>query len=140
MSLDITFVYSFVVVLLSALFLRSALFGPISKVLDDREKKVKDDAQKKAQAVQDSAARVAEYETRLQNARGAAYRQREEARRQAADARGALLSSARNEADKLVAQGKAAVKQASVEATGPLMGEAEKLASMVVASILGRAA
>lgn len=138
MSLDVTFVYTFLVVLVAALYLRSALFQPVSRLLDERAGKLKADADARKEALASREAKILEYNGRLQAARRAAYEAREAARKSSLEARSEILASARAGAEKEAERGRREIAEAAARVRERLSQESQGLAVAIAARILGR--
>ena len=138
MSLDVTFVYTFLVVVVAALFLRKALFEPVGKLLDERAARLKGDTEERARALRDREARILDYQGRLQAARRTAYEARESSRRMSMEARGEILAGARVQAEKATERGRGEVAEASGSARQMLASESGALARDIAARVLGR--
>jgi F-type H+-transporting ATPase subunit b len=128
------------IVLLLAFVLDRGFFGPIGRVMREREAAIRS-AQEMAQA---SAARAteaaAEFEKRTRAAQADVYREMDENRRQANEKRAAIMAQTRQEVDAQVADASAVLKAQASEARALLEKEADALGEAIVERVLDRKA
>lgn len=138
MSVDVTLIYSFVVVLVSAIFLHRALFAPVGRVLDERAARAREDALARTQALEAVDQKLKDYQARIFAAKKQAFERREAIRRDGTGAKAEMVSRARDEAERVVAAGRAEVDAAAGTARTELRSEIERLAAQMATRILGR--
>lgn len=115
---------------------RVLLHQPLKAVLAERRQKTQG-AMEKAQAdVAAAAARAADYEQRLREARVAIYQAQESRRRKFQEATATALAEARDEAHAMVRQTRTDLEKDVTAARAGLESESEKLAGAVIQSIL----
>lgn len=126
--------------LLTCTFLLNTLiFKPILRVIDARLKAVFD-ARALAQSVSDRAtAATTEYAQRLNAARSEVYRQMDDTRRAALEARAALVGETRATVERELSEATRRVHEQAAEARARLDRDAEALAGAIVSRVLGRA-
>lgn len=118
--------------------LNTLVFKPILRVIDQRT-----DAVRGARELADSAATkatnaAAEYDRKLNAARGEVYQQMDDMRKAALDKRAALLASTRAAVEQELSAASASVKQESTAARAALDRDASNLAGAIVSRVLGR--
>ncbi len=122
------------------LYLRSTLFGPLQKVLDEREaatigtKKAADEALKKAER------KAAEYEEKLRAARAEIYKEQEEMRNRLRADQAAHLAAAKEKVDWRIREATAAIQASQREIAERLEIDSSGLADQIVTSILAGSA
>jgi F-type H+-transporting ATPase subunit b len=109
---------------------------PLARVLAERHARTQGAIEKARADVQSAEARTAEYEQRLRDARVALFKAQEARRAQAAQARAAAIAEARSKAQAQVEQGRAAIENQKRVAKQSLEGEAGRLASEIIRSVL----
>jgi F-type H+-transporting ATPase subunit b len=126
--------------LLTCVFLLNTLvFQPILRVIEARSKAVAD-ARGLAQSAADRATTANnEYSQKLNAARSDVYREMDDKRRAALDARAALVGATRADAERELADATRRLTQETDEARATLEREADALAGTIVSRVLGRA-
>ena len=126
--------------LLTCVFLLNTLvFQPILRVIEARLKAVAD-SRDLAQSASDRATAASnEYTQTLNAARTEVYREMDEKRRAALDARAALVGETRTAAERELAEATQRLRQETDEARATLEREADALAGTIVSRVLGRA-
>lgn len=126
--------------LLTCTFLLNTLvFKPILRVIEARSKAVAD-ARALAESVSNRAtAATNEYTQKLNAARSEVYRQMDEKRRSALDARAAVVGETRAMVERELADATERLKQQANEARASLDRESDALAKTIVSRVLGRA-
>lgn len=126
--------------LLTCVFLLNTLvFQPILRVIEARSQAVAD-ARGLAQSAADRATTANnEYTQKLNTARSDVYREMDDKRRAALDARAALVGATRVDAERELADATRRLTQETDEARATLEREADALAGTIVSRVLGRA-
>jgi F-type H+-transporting ATPase subunit b len=125
--------------LLYALY-TSLVAKPLKRVLEQRRERTEGAILKARADIAAAEARTQEYEQRLRDARLAIFKA-QEARRQAAQkARATAVAAARERAQQQIREARAAIEQDMIAARQSLQGEAERLASDIIRTILKPAA
>jgi len=141
MSIDTTLlVATFVAFLVFAWILAKFAWGPLLKIVDEREKTIRDQVESAAQAAEDAKRALAEHQELL---KGAA-RERDEmlarATRDSEELRGELLAKARGDAEQLLARTREQMQREKEQAIAELRGQvadiAVEAASRIVKSSL----
>jgi F-type H+-transporting ATPase subunit b len=115
---------------------RSLVHTPLQKILRERYERT-EGAVAKAQAdITRAAAKSAEYELRLREARQAIFKAQEARRQKLAQVREAALHETRTRTQQMVKQARTALELEVVEARKKLQQDAEALAAEVVRTIL----
>jgi F-type H+-transporting ATPase subunit b len=135
-GLSVIWVIAFV--LLLALALDRLLFKPLSRVMRERETRVKSAIELASQAAARARAATAEFEQRTQAAQGEVYREMDETRRVALEHRQELLGQTRREVEASIAEARARVADQAATARARLEQESAAIADAVVARVLGR--
>ncbi len=135
-----TTVFWVIALLLTCTFLLNTLiFKPILRVIEARQRAVSD-ARTLAQSASDRAiAATTEFTQRLNAARSEVYRQMDETRRAALEARAALVGETRATVERELGEATRRVQQQSADARATLERDAETLAGAIVSRVLGRA-
>lgn len=139
MNPDFTVFAVIALLLLCTVLLNVLVFQPILRVADQRAQAVTG-ARELAQSVaQKAAAAATEYERTLGAARSDLYRQMDDKRRIALEARQALLGETRAVVEHELSQARARVADESATARATLDRDASMLAGAIVERVLGRA-
>ena len=109
---------------------------PLTRVLAERYARTQGAIEKARADVAAAAARTEEYEHRLRDARVALFKYQESRRAQASQKRGEAVSQARDQAKAQVEQARAALDQDKLAAKNSLEGEAGRLASEIIRTVL----
>ena len=130
-----------IVLLLLLYALYTSFVGkPLKRVLEQRRERTEGAILKARADIAAAEARTQEYEQRLREARLAIFKA-QEARRQAAQkTRAAAVAEARERAQQQIREARAAIEQDMVVARQSLQGEAERLATDIIRTILKPAA
>jgi F-type H+-transporting ATPase subunit b len=117
-------------------FYTALVHKPLTRVLAERHART-EGAIKKARAdIAAAQARTADYERLLKEARIGLFKAQEARRAQAAQARAALLAEARSKAQAQVEDAQASLEQEKLAAKQLLEGEAGRLASEIIRTVL----
>jgi F-type H+-transporting ATPase subunit b len=109
---------------------------PLTRVLAERYARTQGAIEKARADAAAAAARTEEYEHRLRDARVALFKYQESRRAQASQKRGEAVSQARDQAKVQVEQARAALDQDKLAAKNSLEGEAGRLASEIIRTVL----
>ncbi len=112
------------------------VYRPLTAVLGERRKRTQGAMEKARADIQSAEARTDEYEKRLREARQKVFRNLETRRGQAGQARTEAVNEARARAQEQVKQARALLEQDRQEAMTKLQGEAGRLATDIVRTVL----
>ncbi|MGA9642493.1 MAG: ATP synthase F0 subunit B [Terriglobales bacterium] len=112
------------------------VYRPLTAVLGERRKRTQGAMEKARADIQSAEARTDEYEKRLREARQKVFRNLETRRGQAGQARTEAVNEARARAQEQVKQARALLEQDKQEAMTKLQGEAGRLATDIVRTVL----
>jgi len=139
MNLDVSALWVVFFLLLCTFLLNTLIFQPILKVIDQRTNAVRGARELAESASTKAAAASAEYDQKLNAARGEVYRQIDETRRAALDKRAQMLAETRQTVERETQSATARVAQESAEARAALDRNASDLAHAIVSRVLDRA-
>jgi F-type H+-transporting ATPase subunit b len=117
-------------------FYRLLVHKPLAKVLEERHNLTEGAVQRARADIAAAEAKTAEYENKLREASLAVFKAQEERRQLVVSAREAAVAEARAKAQQQVNAAKAALEQDRAVAQSQLQGEAERLASDVIRTVL----
>jgi len=137
-DLSVLWVIFFLLVL--TIVLDRLLLWPIQRVIKQREDAARSARELAERSAREAAAATAEFEKKTAAARAEVYRQMDEVRRTALDARAQILAQTRAEAEQQVAAATAQLSADADEAKRRLTAEAEALGAAAAERILGRKA
>lgn len=137
-DLSVLWVIFFLLVL--TIVLDRLLFRPIQRVMQQREQAARSARELAERSAREAAAATAEFEKKTSAARAEVYRQMDEVRRTALEARAQILAQTRAEAEQQVAAASARLTADAEEAKRRLSVEADALGSAAAERILGRKA
>jgi F-type H+-transporting ATPase subunit b len=137
-DLSVLWVIFFLMVL--TVVLDKLLFRPIQRVIAQREAAARSARELAERSAREAAAATAEFEQKTTAARAEVYRQMDEVRRTALQARADLLAAARADADRELATASARLQAEADEARRRLSADAEALGAAAAERILGRKA
>ena len=109
---------------------------PLTRVLGDRHARTQGAIEKARADVASAEARTAEYEQKLREARLAVFKAQEARRAKPAQARAAAIAQAREQAQAQIEQARAEIERDKVAAKASLEGEAGRLASEIIKTVL----
>jgi F-type H+-transporting ATPase subunit b len=109
---------------------------PLTRVLAERYARTQGAVEKAKSDIAAAEARTAEYEQRLRDARVSLFKYQESRRAQASQVRADAVAQARDQAKAQVEQARAALEQDKLAAKNSLEGEAGRLASEIIRSVL----
>jgi F-type H+-transporting ATPase subunit b len=136
---DITTLWVVGFLLLCTFLLNTLVFQPILRIIDERATAVRGARGLADSAAHKATAAAAEYDQKLNAARGEVYRQMDDMRKSALDKRAELLASTRATVEQELKAASARVQQESTEARAALDRDASALAGAIVSRVLGRA-
>jgi F-type H+-transporting ATPase subunit b len=136
---DITTLWVVGFLLLCTFLLNTMVFQPILRIIDARTDAVRGAKELAESAAQKATAAAAEYDQKLNIARGEVYRQMDDMRKSALDKRATLLAATRSTVEQELSAASARVQQESKEARAALDRDASTLAGAIVSRVLGRA-
>ena len=129
-----------VLVLLLHFYLKAMLFGPLEKILKQREE-LTEGARKAASAsLAEAERKTAEYEAKLRDARAEVYREQEETRRKWLDRQAAQVAEARAAMEVSVREAKAQIATEAATARTTLLSTSSALADEIATAVLSRRA
>lgn len=127
-----------VLVLLLHFYLKAMLFGPLEKILKQREE-LTEGARKAASAsLAEAERKTAEYEAKLRDARAEVYREQEETRRKWLDRQVAQVAEARAAMEVSVREAKAQIATEAATARTTLLTTSSALADEIATAVLSR--
>jgi len=109
---------------------------PLNRVLGERRERTAGALERAQADIAAAEAKTAEYERRLGEARQAVFKAQDARRKEIMQARDAALAEAREQAEKKLEQELAILKSEKSEAMSRLQGDAEKLATEIIRTIL----
>ena len=115
---------------------RFLVHKPLVRVLEERHARTEGAVEKARADIAAAAARTAEYEQRVREAKVAIYKAQEARRQQALAARAAALAEAREGAAQQVSQARAILQQEMEAAKTGLQSEVDRLAAEVIRTVL----
>lgn len=131
---------TFLLLILLHFYLKLVFFRPLEKVLKKRFEMTEGARKSAESSLAAAAARTAEYEAALREARGELHREQEAARRSWRDEQAAAIGEARARAEAMLAEARRQLASDAARARESLKLESEALAARIAASILeGRA-
>jgi F-type H+-transporting ATPase subunit b len=129
-----------VLVLLLHFYLKAMLFGPLEKILKQREE-LTEGARKAASAsLAEAERKTAEYEAKLRDARAEVYREQEETRRKWLDRQATQVAEARAAMEVSVREAKAQIATEAATARTTLLSTSSALADEIATAVLSRRA
>jgi len=108
----------------------------LEQVLGDRHAQTEGAIQRAQAEIASAEARTSEYEQRLREARSVIYKAQEARRQQIMEKRNAALAQARQQADQMIKESRAALENDVAAARAMLQQQAATLAQQIIDSIL----
>ncbi len=121
-------------------YLKAMLFGPLEKVLKQREELTEGARKIAEQSLAAAEGKEQEYQEKLREARAEVYRAQEETRRRWLEAQAAQVAQARTRAEALVRTAREQIAGEAVTAREYLIGSSSELADEIAAAVLARQA
>jgi len=112
------------------------VYRPLTAVLAERRKRTEGAMEKARADISAAEARTAEYDQRLRDARQKVFKSLEMRRQEASHARGEAVNQARLKAQEQVKEAREALQRDKQAAIAKLEGEAGRLASEIVRTVL----
>jgi F-type H+-transporting ATPase subunit b len=137
-DLSVLWVIFFLLVL--TVVLDRLLFRPIQRVIRQRDEAARSARELAERSAREAVAATAEFERKTAAARAEVYREMDEVRRTALEARARILAATRAEAEQQIAAASAQLASDAEEAKRRLTAEAEALGAAAAERILGRKA
>jgi F-type H+-transporting ATPase subunit b len=138
LSIDGSFLFVFVSIILLIFVLNATLFKPINRVLEERERLSGGRLAEARQLLARYEERLRHYEEQVRAARAEAYRHAEEQRRQALAARQEALAAVKSEVAGEIAAARREISEQSEAARAALGREARQMAARISSQILQR--
>jgi F-type H+-transporting ATPase subunit b len=121
-------------------YLKSMLFGPLTRVLKQREELTAGTRHAAQKSLKDAERKVQEYEAKMREARAEVYREQEETRKQWLADQGSQADSARERTGHTVQQAKEQMTAEITAARESLAASAGVLADQIANAVLARRA
>ena len=137
-SIDGSFLFIFISILLLIFILNRTLFAPINKVLDEREHLGAGRLHEAKNLLKQYDEKLNNYEQQIRQARAGAYHELETQRKEALTARQQLLEQVKQETATQLNAAKDEIAQQSVTARQTLENEARTMAATISSQILKR--
>jgi len=138
LSIDGSFLFIFISILLLIFILNRTLFKPINQVLDERERLGAGQIGAARRMLAEYEERLKRYESQLREARGEAYRHLEAERREAALARQRMIAEVKAETTAQIDAAKREIAKQAERASQNLENEARAMAATISSQILRR--
>lgn len=138
-DLNWTLAVSATVFLITLLLLNQFLFKPIWRILDEREAGSTDVSRRTDEILERYQALLEDYQQKVREERQAGYKVAEASRVEALQERARIIAEARLRAEKLLEQASEEIQANVAAAQDRLLEEAEAIARLVAAKVLGRA-
>jgi F-type H+-transporting ATPase subunit b len=135
---DVTLLYVIVAFVVSYALLRKFLFGPLSAIVEERERLEKSAAEVHARSLEEMQRAIAEGEARLAAARREALKARESLRGEGRAHLERELAGAREEATSSITGASREIKEQADRSAAELPGRARELARLLAEKVLGR--
>ena len=117
-------------------FLKAVLFGPIDKMLKERDSLTHGARKAAEQSLANAERKTAEYEAQFKEARSAVYKEQEDTRRKWLDDQTAQMARAKSEADARLASAKQSIVTEVAAAKAELQQSSQTLADQIATSLL----
>lgn len=127
-----------VLVLILHFYLKKMLFGPLDRVLAERDAATTGARKAAEESLARADRRAAEYETAIRDARADVYREQEQIRLQLIADQDARMKEARSRVDTMIAEAKTRIHGEVETARKSLEGSSGVLADQITDSILAR--
>ena len=135
---DGSLIFVLVLFIIFVFVLNRILFRPIGRVLDERETLTEGARTEARAATRRYQAELADYETRIRQARAESYKRLEQQRAAALEERRQLIEQAKADANNQIEQAKAEIAQQAATARTALEVESRQIAAQISRSVLGR--
>jgi F-type H+-transporting ATPase subunit b len=121
-------------------YLKSMLFGPLNRVLQQRDELTTGTRHAAQKSLKDAERKVSEYEAKMREARAEVYREQEETRKQWLADQASQIESARERTGQSVQQAKEEIMAEAAGARQSLAESSAALADQIANSLLARRA
>lgn len=138
LSIDGSFLFIFISILLLIFILNRTLYKPINQVLNERERLGAGRIGEARQMLAEYEERLKRYESQLREARGGAYQRLESGRREAALERQRMIAEVKNETTAQIDAAKQEIARQATDAKRNLENEARAMAATISSQILRR--
>lgn len=138
LSIDGSFLFIFLLILLLIFVLNQTLFRPVNQILEERERLGAGRSLEAQRMLKDAEERTRSYEAQIRTARAAVYQQIEARRRELKSRRLDLLAAARKEAENELAKARNEIAAQSDAARSSLERDARVMAENISAQLLRR--
>jgi F-type H+-transporting ATPase subunit b len=138
LSIDGSFLFIFILVILLIFVLNATLFKPINRVLAERERMTGGRLGEARQLMARYEERLRDYEAQIRSARAEAYRYAEEQRRLALAAEQQTANRVKEEVNAQIAAARNEINNQSAAARADLEREAREMAARISSQILQR--
>lgn len=138
LSIDGSFLFIFITILLLIFILNHTLYKPINQVLNERESLGAGRIAEARQMLAEYEERLKRYESQLREARGEAYQRLEAGRREAALARQRIIAEVKTETTAQIGAAKEEIARQAADAKRNLENEARAMAATISSQILRR--
>ncbi|MDX2029608.1 MAG: hypothetical protein SF339_02995 [Blastocatellia bacterium] len=138
LSIDGSFLFIFISILVLVFILNRTLFKPINQVLDERERLGAGRLAESKRMLAEVEQRLGKYEGQLQQARAEAYQVLEAKRREAQAARAERIAGVRAEVTSEIEAAKAEIAEQASSARRNLETEARAMAATISSQLLNR--
>jgi F-type H+-transporting ATPase subunit b len=135
---DGTLLFHLVLVIVMVAVLNRTLLGPINRILEERERRIKSRLDEASEALAQAEERMNEYERQIRQARAGGYRMLEELRVTAAAETNQKRAAVKSEVSDWRERERANLQAAEKEAKLKLASDARALAAEISSRILGR--
>lgn len=138
LSIDGSFLFIFISILLLIFILNHTLFKPINQVLEERERLGTGRINEARRMLVEYEERLKQYEAQLRESRGEAYQRLEAERKEAALARQRVIAEAKAETSAQIDAAKQEIAKQTASAKQNLENEARAMAATISSQILHR--
>ncbi len=138
LSIDGSFLFIFISILLLIYILNHTLFKPINQILEERDRLGAGRVQEARRMLTEYDERLKRYETQLRDARSEAYQRLEMERREAAQARQRMIAEVKAETAKQIDSARQEIANQASQASQNLESEARAMAATISSQILRR--
>ncbi|HYE72348.1 MAG TPA: hypothetical protein VEF04_03420 [Blastocatellia bacterium] len=138
LSVDASFLFVFISIILLVFILNATLFKPINRVLEERDRLSRGRMSETRQLLAQYEERLQKYEGQIRAARAEAYQYAEEQRRQALAKQQELIAQVKTEVSQQIAAARQEIGAQSAAAKSNLEQEARQMAAQISSQILHR--
>lgn len=138
LSIDGSFLFIFISIILLIFILNRTLFKPVNQVLEERERLGAGRIGEARRMLAEYEERLKRYESQLREARGEAYQRLESDRREASVARQRMIAEVKAETAAQIEAAKQEIAKQTTEAKRNLENEARAMAATISSQILRR--